>query len=256
MFALQHARTFALVLFFGLACEGSQAMAQTALTGAGQFSTDPSGTFSGGQYWNTLASGSSSFNIYLTAANSGIGGAFVNSGNLDATTRINIPLTPGVYTFHYFGQPGTDVGAFGLNLFFNGNDASPGISVFAPTDQPPSPPYPGFLANASATTPQLDHAFSTAGSGTLFFSDGTHQVSLIDYRWSNPLVEGLDRVQGFNNVPDGLNDFVGHFTLVVNTVPEPGSVALICAAVLGGAGWLWRRRRIAHDKSALARRRR
>jgi hypothetical protein len=215
------------------------------LTGAVQFSTDSNGTFSGGQVWNTFAD-IGVFNLYVTQANSGINGAFLNSGNTNPATRIHVELSaPGTYTFYMFGQPGFSVSHFGLNLFFNSDDVNPGISVFAPltTTTVANPP---FSANSSSSTPRLQDSLSlpfVSAAGTLVFSDGATNVRLTDYGWSDPAVKILNRVQAFNNTPDGVNDFVGHFTLEVTAVPEPGSLTLFCIGAVSLASYGWRRRR-------------
>lgn len=213
------------------------------MTGALQFSTNNSGALSGGQVWNSLG-GDGTFNLYVTQANSGINGAFLNSGNTNPAARINVDLsTPGTYMFHTFGQPGTIQSFFGLNLFFDSDDVNPGISVFAAVDTPLSPPYPSFSANSSSTL-NLQNNAPSAGAGTLVWSDGTVNVTLTDYRWSQPDVENLDRIQGLNNVPGAGNDFVGHFTLeVTSVVPEPSSLTLLGLSALSMGGYALLRRR-------------
>lgn len=182
---------------------------ELVLTGVVAFSTDASGA-AGGQIWNTLG-GDGRWNLYVTRDN--LNAPFLNSGN-GLGARINVPLPVGTHTFFLFAQPDSDPGRFGLNIFFNGDDTTPGISVFAPTDLPPSPPFPAFLANSNSATLQLNSS-RTHGAGTLTFVDGTFTVTLTNYRWSRPEVETTNRVQAFNNVPGSGNDFVGQFTLTV-----------------------------------------
>lgn len=218
------------------------ATADLILTGALEFSSDGSGNSFGGQIWNSLG-GDGMSNLYVTQANSGTAGTFLNTGDTNPSARINVSLTPGTYTFHIFGDPGADVGNNGLNLFFNSDDINPRISVFAPSDQSPSPPYPAFSANSSTNTVDLQGG-TVSGSGNLVYSDGQLSVALTEYRWSNPSVENLDRVFNFGDSSNGTSDFVGHFTLEVSAVPEPSSFALV-GFVAGGVWWKRRKRAIA-----------
>lgn len=216
------------------------ASAGVMLTGLINFSTDAAGAASGGSIWNTRG-GDNFFNLYVTQPNSGINGPFLNTGD-GAGAGINLSLAEGKNEFFLFGEPGADVGRFGLNLFFGGNNSNPGISVFAASDQPPSPPFPNFSPNNSASTLALDSTV-VPGAGTLSFTSGSSTVTLTDYRWSVPSVQNLDRVQAFAIGANGANDFVGSFTLQVRSVPEPASVVLLGTGVLALLGYGSRRRK-------------
>lgn len=222
-----------------LAASAGPASADVALTGLIEFSTDATGASSGGSIWNTRG-GDSFFNLYVTGANSGIGGGFVNDGDA-AGAGINLALSPGTSQFFIFGEPGADIGHFALNLFFNGNNSAPGISTFAATNTSTSPPPPSFSADGSPSTLALD-ASTAAGAGTLSFTSGGTTVALTAYEWSAPAVETLDRVSAFNNVPSGVDDFVGSFTLQVSTVPEPTSVVMLAGGAVVFLGYGRRRR--------------
>ncbi len=237
-----------LAIIFGigsvfLTASAGPASADIALTGLIEFSMDATGASSGGSIWNSRG-GDAFFNLYVTGADSGIGGGFVNSGNA-AGAGINLTLSPGTSQFFIFGEPGADIGHFALNLFFNGNNSAPGISAFAATNTSATPPSPSFAADGSLSTLALDGS-SAAGAGTLDYTSGGTTVTLTAYQWSAPGIENLDRVSAFNDVPSGANDFVGSFTLQVSTVPEPASVAMLAggAVVLLGFG---RRRRADRD---------
>ena len=194
-----------------------------ALSGLVNFGATASGAYAGVDIWNTLG-GDSNFNLYV-AANSQTG-AFLNSGDSSAAS-INTPLLPGNYTFALFGEPGPELSNFGLNLFFNGNNSAPGISVFAAQDVEPSPPFPAFTANSSTSALTLAGT-PVAGAGTLVYTDGTTTVTLTDYSWSRPAVFSLNRVQGFNNTSGGGNDFVGALSLnVTANAPTASSAATI-----------------------------
>ncbi len=58
------------------------------------------------------------------------------NGPSDSQASISIPLAPGKrYRYYIFGQPGDSTFEYGgLNLFFDGNNSTPRISVFAPLD--------------------------------------------------------------------------------------------------------------------------
>src|SRR5689334_14830446 len=112
------------ILWFGAtALLMFQALAgATTLTGLVNFSADAAGNFSGGQVWNTLG-GDAPFNLYVET-----GSGFVNHGTA-ALASINLALVPGVQTFAIWGQPGGPNLFERPNLFFNGNNATPGISA-------------------------------------------------------------------------------------------------------------------------------
>ena len=215
--------------------------AVVSLTDLNEFSADSTGAVSGGIDWNTVGS-DSIYNLYVTGPNTGIDGAFLNSGD-GAAASISSPLGDGTYQFFIFGEPAGDSPDFGLNLYFDGG-TTPGISVFAAANASGTPPYPAFSAD-SATTRLLDYS-TGPGAGTLAYSDGSSTVTLSDYLFSEPAVNTLDRVNAFNDTPSGADDFVGSFTLQVGTVPEPGASLLLgggALALLGGSHLRRRRRR-------------
>jgi hypothetical protein len=101
---------------------------QTTVTGAIQFSTDRSGSFSGGQVWNTL--GGDGWQNLCVAQNPDA--TLPVNGPSDLQAAISIPLQASQsYKYYIFGQPGASTGFNGLNLFFDGNNATPGISAFS-----------------------------------------------------------------------------------------------------------------------------
>jgi hypothetical protein len=235
------------VAFGALLASLPNANAQPRLTGAVIFSTDRlddplddggnGGNADGGhQAWHTPSGGEINCfdNIYLTAANSGIGGPFINEPftySRQGVPSINVSLRPGTHTFHMFAEAAGLLevvrGFYALNLFFDDDDTSPRISLYAPVDLAPSPPYPNFLISSATFTPHLDICSSISAqlggygpaSRTVSFTNGHFAVTLTDFRWSSPEVEDLDRVP-FAGVPtpDGFSDFVGHFSLTVTHV--------------------------------------
>lgn len=217
-----------------LAAIASSLNADVILTGASVFSTDASGSFTPPNVWNTVP-GDKWYNIYFTAANSGIGGAFLNTGD-DGNTNLSIDLSAGTDQFYLFADPGLGSHYEAINLFFSGNTGQPTLSAFAPLET--SLTQPLFTANTSASTLALNGSTSVAASGQLSAVIGNHQVTMTDYSWSVPSVYGLDRVSEFDSIPDGINDFVGTLTLKVTAVPEPAGPALLA---LGTAFFMLRR---------------
>ena len=203
----------------------------TTITGLTNFSTDASGGASNGQIWNTQA-GDGFYNLYVAPSASG---SLFNSGN-SASTSVAMSLSPGTNTFFLFGEPGSEQSHFALNLFFNGNNSAPGISVFAAQDDEISPAYPAFSANSNASTLTLAVVGGVGGAGTLVFVDGSTVVTLTNYSWSRPAVFQTDRVSGFDSSPSGANDFVGQLTLQVRisdtAVPEPATALLLGLGLL------------------------
>ena len=236
-------RLFSIPASFTLLClMWVNSQATPILTGAAQFSTDSLGNLSGGQGWNTFG-GDAASNLYITSPNSGINGSFINSGNSNPSTRINTALGVGSHTFFIFGDQGVDIGTFGLNLFFNSDDSSARLSVFSPTSSTSPPPFPSFLSNSSANTPDLTFSATIPGSGALSFSDGSFNIGISDYLFMAPSVNNLDRVQHLNNAPNNVTDFVGQFTLTVTpttSIPEPSILALF---LLAFGGLLYKKRR-------------
>jgi hypothetical protein len=132
----------------------------TTLTGAMQFSTNSSGAYFGGQAWNTLG-GDQSWDLWL--AQNPDGSSPIN-GPTDELSGINLPLLVGhKYQFYVFGAPAASISLNGLNLFFGGNDSTPGISVFGATNSSV------FVPNISSSTRTLAGALVT-GSGRSFYA--------------------------------------------------------------------------------------
>lgn len=182
----------------------------TTLFGVVNLSTDFSGNAVGDQVWNTVG-GDGLYNLYLDE-----GSGFVNTGD-GAGASVNILLTPGVHTFSIYGEPGLSSTNWGLNLFFNGNASTPGIS--ARNLQGAAAALA--VANGGSTF-ALDGTTSVAGANTLTFIDGGTIVTLTGYSWNLPA--SADLVSGFDTTPSGNADFFGSFTLeVTSDIPEPAA---------------------------------
>ena len=186
---------------------------------------DTDGTGNAGiNYWNTLGQDGGIYNLYLKD-----GLSVVNSGE-GPTTRINIDLLPGSYTFNIFADSVAAGTSFGLNLFFNLNDNAPGISVFGPADSFSFSPNSG-------STRQLNGA-AIAGANTATFVDGSTTVFLTGFNIVSPVVGASpDEVDAYNNAPNNNPDFTGSFSLRVTgpgtELPEPASMMLLGGGLIG-----------------------
>jgi len=225
-------KLFLRLLVLSLACLPIAAQSATTITGLLEFSTDLNGSFFNGSVWNTKG-GDSASDLWVVQGSSPAG-SFLN-GPTDANAGISIPLAPGSYTFSLLAAGGVPNSYHGLNLFFNGANSSPGISVFGPTQTSASPPYPGFNPNGSSSTLTLSYQ-PVIGANTLLFEDSANRVTLVGYQWADPSVYGVDRVSApFGNPgfvgSDGQADWVGQLSFEVTSVPEPSAFALIATAV-------------------------
>ena len=198
----------------------------TALFGVANFSTDISGNAAFNQIWNTLG-GDTFYNLYIDD-----GSGFVNSGD-GSSASINITLTPGVHTYSIYGDPGLANRTWALNLFFNGDTTTPGISAVNSDGAAGT----SLFADSGSTLTLAGN--SVTGAGTLQFIDGFTTVTLTSYTFSD--VAALDRVSPFSTSPNTILDFAGSFTLDVVATPEPASAALLGASLVFLAAY--RRRR-------------
>lgn len=184
------------------------AYAQTTLTGAIQFSTNSSGAFSNGQVWytNNAVNGNCCYALWLALnpdATSPV------NGPSDAQAGISIPLQAGnSYTYYIFAQPGCCSFSYnGLNLFFDGNNSAPGISVFGALNNS------GFLPNSSSTL-TLQGA-PVPGSGSTIYRSSGVIVVINSYDLNIPQTQPGDVCQGYVFSPGGGPDYFGSFTLQV-----------------------------------------
>ncbi len=155
---------------------------------------------------------------------------------------IKIPLRPGThtYTFHFEGT--SPLPLLGMNLFFDGRNDKPAISVFA-KPAAGGPPYPAFRANGAAATMGPPIA-EVPGAGSLVFDAGDGglatfdersealRATLADFRIMEPA--GLDLVGPHAAQPSGKPDYVGCFTLKIERyVPRPPEPFLWLRTVAG-----------------------
>ena len=185
---------------------------QTTLTGAMWYATTPAGATSVAQAYadgavNTVG-GDQWWDLWLALnpdATSPV------NGPSDAQAGISIPLQAGGnYKYYLFGTGGCCALPFsGLNLFFDGNGSTPGISVFGPLGSP------SFLPNPSSTLSLEGNPIP--GSGTSFYSSASVIVVLTGYDWNNSATPPGDVCQpfAFTPNPDGDASAFGSVTLTV-----------------------------------------
>jgi hypothetical protein len=179
-----------------------------------KFSTDSSGTASGGHLWNTLG-GDGVWNLYVIQGPAG--GPFVNTGD-GPSTSINIPLATGTHTFTLHGDYSAVTWShMGLNLFFAGDNTNPRISVFGAN---------GVLGGTRTgnTTYTLAGAL-TPGANAVSCITAGYRVTLSNFLY-RAAVTGSDRVSSHDSVPDGVDDNLITFTLAVEPFePVPALTA-------------------------------
>lgn len=206
--------------------------ASVTLSGVLQQGVGANGETGGSPIWNTLGDEFAFANLYLTQPNSGYTAPFLNSGN-GTGASVSYVLSPGTYDFFYFvmGFWDNNPGQYGLNLFFDGNNTTPGISAFSPANTITATPVAAGL-NTLSLDGDNDPPVTSQG-GLTFISDGL-AVTLTGYGFGQPGQFGgpaLDRVGNLNNLPDLASDSVGRFTLEVTTVPEPSIFTTGCLAM-------------------------
>jgi hypothetical protein len=189
----------------------SLAYPQITLTGATQFSTESSGAFGtapGQTQWNTVpVNGDCCYGLWLALNPDGTSPV---NGPSDSEAPIAIPLVLGhSYTYYTFGYPYESFSFNGLNLFFDGNDSTPGISVFAPLNS-------SIFSPDSSSTLTL-HNTSVPGSGKSFYSADGAIVVLTGYNLHTPATPPGNVCQGytFAPAPGDEADYFGSITLQV-----------------------------------------
>ncbi|NEO84021.1 MAG: PEP-CTERM sorting domain-containing protein [Spirulina sp. SIO3F2] len=207
------------------------------LTGLSIFSDNGAGGFSGQAQWDTVV-GNKFWDLWV--APGGLEGDF-----LTLQPDFDYQLSPGQHTFGLFADALPSFNAisrFGLNLFFDHNPQSPGISAVTERIYGATAPRRTFFPAASNIS-NLESQ-TVLGAGTVVYQPDNFEVTLTDFEWFSPEAEERDRVFAYGIQPNGQPDMFGFFTLnVVSTavadadttdVPEPG----VILAMLGVGGLL------------------
>jgi hypothetical protein len=121
----QHGRTCRCLALVGILAFGASSARAAFLTGAVVYSTDAAGAPSSGEFWNTIG-GDNRYNLYVAI---GPNDPILNPGDA-ASTSLALPLPVGTYTYDIYGEGTTKIDNYGLALFFNGNNATPGIAAY------------------------------------------------------------------------------------------------------------------------------
>lgn len=205
---LSRAYTF-LVISAVFALASFPACAQVNLTGAIQFSTDPIGNATN-QRWNTLGGPADSCNCWDLWLALDSNATLPVNGPSDSQAAINIPLQAGqTYTYYIFAQPNGGFSFDAINLFFDSNNSTPGISVFGALGSSV------FRPNSSSTWTLAGN--SVSGSGTGFYTANGVTVVLSAFNWNNPATLPGDVCQSyaFSPAPGNVLSYYGAFILQV-----------------------------------------
>jgi hypothetical protein len=218
--------------------------AAVTLTGALQQGVDANGQTYSTPVWNTLGYELSFANLYVTQPNGGYKAPLLNSGNA-AAASISVTLTPGTYEFYFLvmGFWDNNPGRYGLNLFFGGDNTTPGISAFSPVGTSTATPVE---AGKSTLSLNGDAYNQVQATGSLTYTANGLNVTLTDYGYGMPGVFGgpaIDRVSNLSSAPDGYTDSVGRFTLGVTPVPEPSALTLLGIGLLALRRVMWSERK-------------
>ncbi|MBN1418689.1 MAG: alpha-galactosidase [Planctomycetes bacterium] len=158
--------------------------------------------------------------------------------------RIRVPLRPGTRTYAFHFDSTSPLPRLGMNLFFDGQEDRPGISVVAGIAGG-GPADPAFQPNGAAVTMGPPIA-DVRGAGTLCFDAGDGglatfderpealRVTLKEFRILEPGPGAPDLVGPHAIERSGTPDHVGRFTLAIERcVPRPPEPFLWLRAVAG-----------------------
>jgi len=221
-------------------CLGGPNLDQVVLTALTFFGTTSTGSVREEERWNTLWDGvDGAWDIALASGSIAELAAIPDPNdipilNIHDNMNIYVQMEKGQeYTFTWVNPTsGSAQGEnYGMNFYFDSAEklGKPhGISVFGNVTDPGEDPE-AFQANDSATTMGYPIT-SVPGAGTLIYKDYVKGLAVTLTPWVvyHPDVFNVDFVTGNNNVthalsddgkikPDGNTDFIGQFTLSVDS---------------------------------------
>jgi hypothetical protein len=185
-------------------------------SGAATFGANSSGTWIGGI---TATPGPSGGCCQLSVLEVG---AFTDGAN--PVTMPFYTLGTGTHTLFLETGSWTGTGFFGVNLFFDGNYNTPGISAFVTATSDKNDFSQTLLADSSSNTASLFNS-SVAGSGSLSYS-GAETVTLTGMQWASAGVNSYS----LGKTVVRLDVTVGP---AAQSAPEPASMAVMGSGLLG-----------------------
>jgi hypothetical protein len=205
--------------------------AAVSISGIMIYSTDDFGNPSGyravaegefeAQMWRTMNQGI----WHGLGVNSGLPPESVNAPLLNFPDfSIDLPLDEGENYFTLFGEPGPltatdDYQRFAVNLYFDGDQQSPGITVLFPRFADPngSPVAPARPNDDQIFGLALNRSSEPAQS---FYDDGLYRVSVLraSFLHAERASISVDRLTMHSLTPGGDSDWVG--TLVLSVAPS------------------------------------
>ncbi len=195
---------FKVAMVAAFVLSGRPVIAQ-ALTDVVMFAANSGGTYNDADYWTT---GGPSFGLFVRK-----GERWLN----DYRNRVNIPLTPGVHTFRFSIQPENAYNPLGLNLFFDDDRKTPGISAVTTAVKEKNDRRAFAVASGRTLRPNTE---STPAANSLIYSRNDIVIELIDFQADDPQLNKPDLVERDHPVPDGRPDVSGSFTLRITRRPD------------------------------------
>jgi hypothetical protein len=196
------------------------------------FSTNSEGNIYQSLIWNTRGAPDDRWNLYLSRNTNPATPDFINRFD-NASTNIDVALTPGSYSFGLFsegvGPQPSDV-HFTLNMYLNGSSV-PAISGLTGTTCPGVCP---------AGHPNGMTIFGLSGApeaGVLSTTEGDVRITLTGFSWSTDSGVNVVSPNWANDPPYAdfilSPDYFGTVTFTVEQVPVPGTLWLLAAGIAG-----------------------